>query len=783
MDNLIIKHFIPKHFLALLFLCFSYQVHADEVNVTIKEKGTGLPVEEATVILLNHHNYNEITFDNDNIVYKETDAHGNARFINTVIPKAIKILATGYQTAIQSNNSQQSDLIIYISPLEMEGEGLEVTVNRIKETASKVILSAEELTQSAGSQGDPLKAISSLPGIVSAGEDSAEIYMRGSGTDDNIEWINRAPVGYLYHFGGFQSVIHPKLIKDINLFLGGFPVEYGNALGGVVDAQLRPPKNDLMHYYADISTIASSFLIEGPVDDTLTDSFFVSGRRSYLDALFSPQKFSDLIKDEEEQDPDKVTLVPRFYDFQALYRHQLDKGYLDTYLFTAGDAMAMELRGSAKSDPQLAGAINEKLEFQTTGMTWQQNWNNQWDHIMTLAYYHDKSQMRAGRDDNNEPFYVRVEENTIFWQPELHYRPAKDTEYTFGLSMDYSSAPVDLYMPRPDNENDPDFDFTSRKKYRLKKELYGAELDAYLKYRKQWNSKLTTIAGLNYSNLKISGGYDEHEVSPRASLEYQATPSTLFTASWGRYIQTPDASEIIEVFGNPGLKVTESEHRIIGMQHKFNSLYSLKAEAYHKPMKNLVVPIDENDPPNNYANAGTGEAYGFDLFIKREPRNRKIGWLSLSWAKSERTNELTNITRKFTGDQPLTLTAVWGQPFTGSWNAWDWSVKAQAHSGTPYTRVIGRHHEDPNDTNSRWIPDYGKHNAERMPTYFKVDLRISKEILYDESKLKFYFDIQNITLHKNIVEYDYGNEYKKVDAPTEITGMALFPFFGVEVEF
>jgi len=49
--------------------------------------------------------------------------------------------------------------------------------------------------------------------------------------------------------------------------------------------------------------------------------------------------------------------------------------------------------------------------------------------------------------------------------------------------------------------------------------------------------------------------------------------------------------------------------------------------------------------------------------------------------------------------------------------------------------------------------------------------------------VKFYVDIQNITNNNNIVEYDYGNEYEKIDDRTEVIGMKFFPFFGVELEY
>jgi hypothetical protein len=765
------KNYNLRAFFLLLSLFFPLTVLASDVRVVIKEKGSGLPIEGATVVL------------DEREPYGETDNAGRVIFSGIDTAERIKVLAPGYEVLVKTLGKDKTAVTVYLIPFAVEGEGLEVVAARLSENASKISLSKNELLNAPGTQGDPLKAITALPGIVPVDEGSAEIYMRGSNANENIVWINRAPVSYLYHFGGFQSVINPALIEDINVFLGGFPVEYGDALGGVIDVKLRAPKNDRMHYRFDISTISSAFLAEGPVNNEGKDSFFIAARRSYIDLLFSPNDFNDMFEDDEDEDPDQITLVPRFYDAQALYRHELEKGYVDYYFFAAGDEEKIELRSSAKSDPQLAGELRNKQEFQTLGTTWQQSWDNRRDHVMTLAYYHNKSNLNLGRDESGQPFFANVESGVLYWQPEFRWRLRADDQLSFGLTARYSDVPVDLYISRAPDENDPDFDFTSQRKYRLKKTLTVNTYTPYIKYRRQWTPKLMSIIGLRYSDIAINDDFRARELSPRATLEYELTPDILFTASWGRYVQVPQGTEIVEEFGNPGLQVTEAEHRILGVQHRINSLYSVKAEIYHKPMTNLVVSIDENDSPDNYANEGTGEAYGFDFFLKREPRGHKIGWLALSWARSRRTNELTGITRDFSGDQPLTLTAVWGQPFSGSWKHWDWGVKVQAHSGTPHTRIVARNREDSADPESRWIPEYGKHNGVRTPTYYKVDLRISRAVLFNTSKAKFYLDLQNVTFTNNVVDYNYGSEYEKIDNPTEVKGLGFFPFLGVEMEF
>ncbi len=766
--------------LLILIISTSYS-YADSITLNIKQKGTGDPVEDATVVLEKI----EGEPHSDDVVYEQTDKKGRVIFKNIEYPERIKVIAAGYDISINIPLSKKSEYTIYISPQVFEGETLEVNANRIIEKSSKISLSIEELKKAPGANGDPVKAITALPGVIEAEENSSAVYLRGSDSDENIFWVNRAPVGYIYHFGGFQSTLHPELVEDINIFPGGFPIEYGDALGGAIDVKLRNPKNDRKHTYIDISTITTSFLVEGPVGGAGTDSknipedsYFIGGRRSYLDAILSPSDFND------DEDDDEITLVPRFYDFQALYHHNLEKGYLDTYIFSAGDEIRLNITDSAKSDPQLAGALDAKTEYQTIGQTWRQIWNKNWSHIMTLSYYHVKSSFLYGHNDDGEPYFYNTESSSFLWQPEIIHRPIKDTTLTYGIASSYKKDPLDLFSIRLPDENDINFDLTSQDKFRLKKTLYGKSFSPYFKFRKNWTENFSTTLGANYSNVSISGGYEQHEVSPRLNMEYQIEKDTLLTASWGRFVQIPDSSKIIEVFGNPALEVTESEHRIIGIEHQIDPVYTVKAEVYHKPMKNLIISIDELEPPDIYANEGTGVAYGLDLFIKRKAIGKKIGWLSASWSKSERTNEITQITRKFSGDQPWRLTAVWGQPFRGEkWKYWDWSIKAQFHSGTPYTQVTGRHREDDSDPDSRWIPEFGKHNAERTPVYYKIDLRIGRSYLFNESKLTAYIDLQNITFRKNITEYDYGDEYEYIDNPDKISGLGFFPYIGIAYEF
>ncbi len=95
-----------------------------------------------------------------------------------------------------------------------------------------------------------------------------------------------------------------------------------------------------------------------------------------------------------------------------------------------------------------------------------------------------------------------------------------------------------------------------------------------------------------------------------------AIPMTMYyglmTYRWGKYLQSPKITELTPTLGNPGLALTEAEHRIIGAKIELSPTWPAQIEAYHKPIILLIVP---KDAPDCYSNGGSGEASGLDVFL------------------------------------------------------------------------------------------------------------------------------------------------------------------------
>jgi hypothetical protein len=82
---------------------------------------------------------------------------------------------------------------------------------------------------------DVLKTIQLLPGIKPAGDGNAGFYVRGGTSDQNLILLDEAPVYNASHLLGFFSTFNSDAIKDVTVYKGGMPAQYGGRLSSVLD--------------------------------------------------------------------------------------------------------------------------------------------------------------------------------------------------------------------------------------------------------------------------------------------------------------------------------------------------------------------------------------------------------------------------------------------------------------------------------------------------------------------------------------------------------------------
>lgn len=131
---------------------------------------------------------------------------------------------------------------------------------------------------------DVLKTIQMLPGVVSGGEGTSGFYVRGGSIDQNLIQLDEAPVYNASHLLGFFSVFNADAIKDVEIYKGGIPAEYGGRLASLVDIRMKEGNSKKFNAAGGIGTIASRLTLEGPIVKDKS-SFIISGRRTYADVF------------------------------------------------------------------------------------------------------------------------------------------------------------------------------------------------------------------------------------------------------------------------------------------------------------------------------------------------------------------------------------------------------------------------------------------------------------------------------------------------------------------
>ena len=275
----IFKNNMKKTFQLLVFFFFSATLFSQEkftLSGTIKDNSNGEDLIGVTIFVKELPGIGTVT--NLYGFYSITLPKGEYTFQYSYVGyKTIEFKANLNQN-IKNNielSSGSTDLEIVEISAEREDENIrsnEMSVTKIdmKEIESIPVLFGER---------DILKTIQLLPGVKSGGEGNAGFFVRGGSSDQNLILLDGAPVYNASHLLGFFSVFNSDAIKDLKLYKGGMPAEYGGRLSSVMDIKMKEGNSKEFAASGGIGLIASKLTIEAPIVKN-KGSFIISGRRT-----------------------------------------------------------------------------------------------------------------------------------------------------------------------------------------------------------------------------------------------------------------------------------------------------------------------------------------------------------------------------------------------------------------------------------------------------------------------------------------------------------------------
>jgi outer membrane receptor protein involved in Fe transport len=308
----------------------------------------------------------------------------------------------------------------------------------------------------------------------------------------------------------------------------------------------------------------------------------------------------------------------------------------------------------------------------------------------------------------------------------------------------------------------------------------------------QWDvsSRLKVRPGVRVESVPIARFTG---VAPRASFKLLLTHDKALTGSLGRYHQAVhslrDQELPITVYefwigADEFVPVARSDHAVLGYEQWFERGFQVDVEAYLKTYRNLVIPNSAQslrDVGNQYR-LMEGESWGVDVLLRRHVGRFK-GWVSYGFAKTERRagemrfppahdrRHTVNVVLSAPGPLGSELGLRWGLgsplPYTGlngEWSHRQYLLSEHAF-GNGETEPIG-----------------AAINAERFPTYSRLDLGLRWQFEKWGIQWNPYFQVANVYNRRNVFVYvfDYGAR------PATRSGVAqvpLFPSFGIEFKW
>jgi TonB dependent receptor/CarboxypepD_reg-like domain/TonB-dependent Receptor Plug Domain len=195
------------------------------------------------------------------------------------------------------------------------GTGLEaLSVQLVKELPSFV------------GQADIIKSLTLLPGVSTAGEAASGINVRGGSTDQNLTLQDDVPLFNTSHVLGFFSNYNPEVVKNITLYKGFIPAQYGGRSSAVLDVQLKDGNFQKFTGSAGMGMTTSNFMLEGPIVKDKT-AIVIGARASYSDWLLKLARL-----------PEARQSSAYFYDGLIKLTHRFsDKLRLNGYYYRSYD--------------------------------------------------------------------------------------------------------------------------------------------------------------------------------------------------------------------------------------------------------------------------------------------------------------------------------------------------------------------------------------------------------------------------------------------------------------
>ena len=674
-------------------------------------------------------------------------------------------------TQSDSAAREASDDIATLDVIKIEAQQLE--------KKPRHTFSGRAIRSAMGSGGDPIRVLNSLPSVGLLNDFVGILSVRGGGPEDNLYYFDRLPLGYPYHLQGIVSTVNAEVIENIEVYPGGYGVEFGSDSQAVIDIHSRTKTDTPFGGTVNFNPVYGQVFLEGNVGQR--GYWYAFGRRSYMEPLF------ELLPQLLDIESAVVTEVPRFWSYQGKAVYQLNSIHrLVINAIAADDSAKLNFTSDEVSEGDLRGPLSSDNPFDSQGIHLYSEKENQFSSVVSLTRSFSRRELNFG-----EGYFYRDTESVYALRGDLEYWakfPKTLLESGFALSRLPSTLISD--GARPFEEGDPDYNF--RRKQDGEKILTSTpkilhRLEGYLQATQDLPS--LRYADL-YATLGLRTGYldliDTFSLQPRGLLGVTLGPGfanvnelSLFPIDlrfmYGIYIQNPQLYQVALGRENPEIGPSRATHYVITLekvlkpQKPLVSQMRVEIAGYYKDLQDMIT---YNESESRYQNQRTGYVRGIEVSLAHEITDTFQSWLSYAYTISKRQDSPRDDERFYMYSAPH----VFGIGLNYLLGSWEFGANWQYKSGVLYSPLLDREpYTNPFTKNQTWLPIYG--DPERTAAYHRLDLRFHKTFFVtDRWKGGITFELWNAYNRTNPLQVRYNPNYTK-EVP--IAQLPIVPFLAV----
>ena len=558
------------------------------------------------------------------------------------------------------------------------------------------VLKPLDIVTTAGSAGNIIAALQTLPGTNNVGEDG-RLFVRGGEADETQTFVDGIRVAQPYGASTnnlpTRGRFSPFLFSGISFSTGGYSAEYGEALSSVLllNTQDEPDQNK-----TDISLMTVGLGV-GHTQKWKKSSLSVN--TAYVD--LAPYQVAI---------PQNVVWNRPFQSMsgESVYRYNFNNGIFK--LYAAFDASRFDLNQENinTADKTSVNLNNNNLYVNSSykGNLWG-NWQ-----ITTGASFglgQNKIKIDSNKLDNTEN------------AAHLKFKLRKNFSDRFKLSFgaDYFATQFD--------EKYADFNTVG---YDSNIAAIYSEADIF------FSKKLAAKVGLRWSNSDL---LDETALSPRISMAYKIAKNSQFSLAYGEFSQLPNAN-YLKFSQFHRFESEKAAHYILNFQYNKNKK-TFRAEGYYKEYNKLVKYDSESAQfDSNYSNKGIGFAKGIDLFWRDGYTIKNLEyWWSYSYIDTERNYK----------NFPKLATPSFVANHTISFVTKYWISDWKSQIGFTHNFSTGRPYDNPNVS----VSDATKFMNGKTKSF--NNLSFNWAYLLTQQKI-LYFSVSNVLGTQNVFGYEYA---------------------------